>query len=117
MSGNSNSQSLQTVSLKFDPGPSATVGPIERAHLSLELDRAQKNAVFEAGCPAAKTSMQVLAEVIEFAYREKISDLQFQAGRFIYANGSGSTRPCEQWGKLSGAALREILELFSAHRS
>jgi twitching motility protein PilT len=117
MASNSNSQSLKPVSLKFEPAESATVGPVERANLSLELDRAQKNIGFGAGRSAAKTTMQVLAEVIEFAYREQISDLQFQAGRFIYANGSGSTRPCEQWGKLSGDALREILEMFYEHRT
>jgi twitching motility protein PilT len=114
----SNSQSLKSVSLKFSPKElaPATIGATERARLSPPGVRVQEGAGFANAHPA-KTSLQILAEVIEFAHRERISDVQFQAGRFIYANGSGSTRPYEQWGKLSGDALREILELFYAHRT
>ena len=119
MSGISNSQSLKSVSLKFsqkevDP---ATVGSAERACLSPDRDHVQEDPGCERPRPVSKTSLQILAEVIDFAHRERISDVQFQAGRFIYANGGGSTRPCEQWGKLSGDVLREILQLFYDHRT
>ena len=81
------------------------------------LDRAQVDAGFQKTRPATKTTLQVLTEVIDFAYREGISDLQFQTGRLIYANRSGSTRPCEKWGKLSPETLPEILEVFYSHRT
>jgi twitching motility protein PilT len=122
MAGISNSQSLKSVSLKFsretfDPADNATNGQAGFAPRSPEDDPAEHDAVSQNGHPAATPTLQILAEVIEFAHRERISDLQFQAGRYIYANGGGSTSPCVQWEKLSGEALREILELFYAHRT
>jgi twitching motility protein PilT len=122
MLGNSNSQPLKSVSLRlsqkrFDSADTTTIGPAESALASSELEGALADAALGNAAAASTPTLEVLAQVIEFAYRERISDLQFQAGRFIYANGSGSTRPCEQWGKLSGDALREILELFYEHRT
>jgi twitching motility protein PilT len=115
----SNSQPLKSVSLKFSQKEVVppTIGSTERAHLSPPPVRVQQGAGFANAQSVTKTSLQILAEVIEFAHRERISDVQFQAGRFIYANGSGSTRAYEQWGKLSGDAIREILEFFYAHRT
>jgi twitching motility protein PilT len=82
-----------------------------------EPDRVHANAGSTKARPASPATLQILAEVLDFAHGERISDLQFQAGRFIYANGSGSTRPYEKWGKLSGNTIREILELFYGHRT
>jgi hypothetical protein len=56
--------------------------------------------------------LQILAEVIQLARREGISDLQIQPEKLVYANGGGSTRPYEQWGKLTVDAVCEILELL-----
>jgi twitching motility protein PilT len=117
-----NSQPLKSVSLKlgqkrFDPADTATVGPPESAVLSPELAGSQTDTALENGQAASTPSVEILGQVIGFAQRERISDLQFQTGRFIYANGGGSTRPCEQWGKLSAETVREILELFYGHRT
>jgi twitching motility protein PilT len=111
----SNSQSLKSVSLRLSPKPFDAVNPatIEQK----EPDRTEEGDRLGKAPQDTTPTLQLLAEVIDFAHRERISDLQFQAGRFIYANGGGSTRPCEQWGKLSGDALREILELLYEHRT
>jgi twitching motility protein PilT len=85
--------------------------------LSPALNRDHVYAAPSKARTGPPTTLQILAEVIAFAYQERISDLQFQAGRFIYANGSGSTRPYVKWGKLSGETLREILQLFYDHRT
>ena len=63
------------------------------------------------------SAAQILAEVIDFAHRERISDLQLQSGRLVYANGGGSTRPYERWGILSAEVLTEMLELMYASRA
>jgi twitching motility protein PilT len=122
MFAHSNSQPLKSVSLKLglkgiDPLSPAPIGPAESPPLSPEEPRSQTEAAFEDGQANSWPALKILTQVIDFAHRERISDLQFQTGRFIYANGSGSTRPCEQWGKLSAAALREILELFYRNRT
>ena len=79
--------------------------------------RAQGHAGSGKTHPASQATLRLLSEVIDFAHQERISDLQLQPGRFIYANGSGSTCPCEKWGKLPANALPEILELFYSHRT
>jgi twitching motility protein PilT len=122
MAGPFNSPALKSVSLKFGQGPSAlggsaTIGPAESVPVSPERKNAGAGIGTIEDDPTSSTALQILAEVIAFAYRERISDLQLQAGRFIYANGGGSTRACEQWGKLSGEAIREMLEVFYDHRT
>ena len=121
-SGISNSQALKSVSLKFsqkefDPADTAPIVLPECGQPGSERDRPRVEAGFGKAHSGATPTLKILAEVIEFAHREKLSDLQFQAGRFIYANAGGSTCPCEKWGKLSGDALREILEEFYNHRT
>jgi twitching motility protein PilT len=115
MSDPSHSQSAKSVSLRLSPKSfdAAAIGPVDSAPLSRKLEGAGLGNTHAARAPA----LEVLAEVIDFAHRERISDLQLQAGRFIYANGGGSTRPCEQWGKLSGDDLRVILGLLYDHRT
>src|SRR5260370_32922289 len=88
--------------------------------LSPELDCAeedQEDIEFSEAQASSAAALQVLAEVIEFAQREKISDLQLQSGRHIYANGGGSTLPYEKWGKLSAADLNGMLDVFYDHRT
>src|ERR1700674_1476481 len=88
--------------------------------LSPELDGAQEDQediAFREAQANSTATLQVLAEVIEFAQREKISDLQLQSGRPIYANGGGSTRPYEKWGNLSPSDLNVMLEVFYDHRT
>src|SRR3984893_7534052 len=122
MPSTSSSQSLESVSLRlsqkqFEPEGVATIDPPEGELLLPELDRAKDASDFRETAPSSTKSSEVLAQIIDFAHRERISDLQFQAGRFVYANGGGSTRPCEQWGKFPAEALPEILELFFSHRA
>jgi twitching motility protein PilT len=122
MFAHSNSQSLKSVSLKLgqnnlDPADTAPGSVDERAPSSPERQSSQADAASLNGQSPPTRALEVLAQVIDFAHRERISDLQFQAGRVIYANGGGSTRPCEQWGKLSADALREFLELFYRQRT
>ena len=118
MSGLSKSPSLKSVSLKFGQEilaneEIATVDSAERGFLPPAVGHPQDKAGLQEGKPAAK----VLAEVLAFAKREGISDLQFQSARLIYANGGGSTYPCEKWGKLAEDLLPEILDLFYSHRT
>jgi twitching motility protein PilT len=85
-----------------------------------ELDGAQEDQEdtgFREAQASSTAALQVLAEVIEFAQREKISDLQLQSGRPIYANGGGSTRPYEKWGNLSASDLNVMLDVFYDHRT
>ena len=62
-------------------------------------------------------SLQILGDIIRFAHQEGISDLQLQPEKLVYANGGGSTRPCEQWGKLATDTLPEILEYLYSGRT
>jgi twitching motility protein PilT len=66
---------------------------------------------------APGSNLQILAEVIQLARREGISDLQLQPEKLVYANGAGSTRPYERWGKLTVDAVSEILELLYRQRT
>jgi twitching motility protein PilT len=114
-----NPPSLKSVSLKFSQQKiePATIGTVGHSFPSTDRERPQQGNGSASSLPAGKTSLQILTEVIEFAHQEKLSDLQLQAGRFIYINGGGSTRPYERWGKLSGDALSEILQLFYDRRT
>src|SRR5260370_9618765 len=62
-------------------------------------------------------SLQILGEIIHFAHKEGISDLQLQPEKLVYANGGGATRPYERWGKLTGDILPEILEFLYSGRT
>jgi twitching motility protein PilT len=122
MSNSSNSPSLKSVSLRlsqkqFEPGDFATIDPNQSEPSLPKVERADHEPEFGKSAPGSTPTAEVLAQIIDFAHRERISDLQFQAGRFLYANGGGSTRPCEQWGKLPAEVLPELLELFYSHRS
>src|ERR1700736_2438428 len=121
MSVISNAQPLKSVSLRlsqkqFDAAD-PTIDPEECSPALAEPGRAEAGPDFGKSAPGATPTAEVLAQIIKFAYRERISDLQFQAGRYVYANGGGSTRACEQWGKLPEEILPELLELFYSHRS
>lgn len=63
------------------------------------------------------SNAEVLADLLQLASQHGFSDLQLQTERLIYATSGGSTRPYDQWGKLSGSALAEILELLYSHRT
>jgi twitching motility protein PilT len=117
-----NSQPLKSVSLRlsqkrFDSADTATIESAGSALLESELERNRADTGLENAHGASTPTLEVLAQVIQFAHRERVSDLQFQIGRFIYANGGGSTHPCEQWGLLPADALPEMLELFYRHRT
>jgi twitching motility protein PilT len=120
MAGLSSPQSLKSVSLKLSQEnrvQTAPIVPAGPAPLLRELDRAHQDADFPKPQPEATSTEQLVAEIIDFAQRERISDIQLQTGRLVYLNGGGSTRPYEKWGILSGDAVREILELFYDHRT
>jgi twitching motility protein PilT len=139
-------QPLKSVSLKFgrlnsDPDTAATVaadesdGPVEGdpsveavsdsssqstpvlTIASAESSAPQVRPGLSGESPVPRASLQILAEVIQFARREGISDLQLQPERLVYANGGGATRPCEQWGKLTADALSGILEYLYSGRT
>jgi twitching motility protein PilT len=106
---------VDTAALSPEPSTAATV--VDTHAVSPEPSSAHAHSGFGKAHRASPATLSLLSEVIDFAHRERISDLQFQSGRFIYANGGGSTSPCEQWGKLSADVLPEILEVFYGHRT
>ena len=99
------------------PAPSSVAIPVDPPGALPEPSRAQVDSSFGKAHQASPATLRLISEVIDFAHRERISDLQFQSGRYIYANGGGSTTPCLQWGKLSEEVLPEIVELFYGHRT
>jgi twitching motility protein PilT len=124
--GSTEQDSEKHVSSRTTPPPlpgrpadasSSAPTPVDAAPHAPEVSRGQGHAGSGKAHPASSATLRLLSEVIEFAHQERISDLQLQPGRFIYANGGGSTRPCENWGKLPADALPEILELFSSRRT
>jgi hypothetical protein len=42
---------------------------------------------------ASMSPEEILAELVEIASRERVSDLQIQSSRVVYANKAGSTAP------------------------
>ena len=66
---------------------------------------------------ASGSGAQILSEALQLARKDGFSDLQLQPGRPIYGNNGGSTRPYEQWGKLSADALPQMLELLYNRRT
>jgi hypothetical protein len=78
---------------------------VDTSPLSPELDCAgedQEDIDFREAQANSTATPQVLAQVIEFAQREKISDLQLPSGRHIYVNAGGSTRPYKKGETLRG---------------
>jgi twitching motility protein PilT len=67
--------------------------------------------------PTSRSHLEILGEVIRLARRESWSDIQLQPDKLVYANRGGSTRPYEQWGKLSVEAVSQILELLYSRRT
>jgi twitching motility protein PilT len=60
---------------------------------------------------------EVLAELVEMASRERVSDLQIQSSRVIYANKAGSTAPILRWGILDEKTVLRMAEiLYGARR-
>src|SRR3984893_5665872 len=137
-------QSLKAVSLKFGQGNSdvTTAAPVvaEESEEPTESSGEPDSAQFSQQAPLPVTSsaesivipeedgdarpiselprsLQILAEIIHFAHQDGISDLQLQPEKLVYANGGGSTRPCERWGKLTGDILPEILEFLYSGRT
>jgi twitching motility protein PilT len=138
MSSGRTAQSMKAVSLKFGQGNSVAAAPVVEDEPNGSPDSSDEltstsrppplPGVSSTESPAPRESdartislpggrLQILTEVIQFAQREGISDLQLQPEKLVYANGGGSTRPCERWGKLAGESLPEILELLYGHRT
>jgi twitching motility protein PilT len=67
--------------------------------------------------PVSRNHLEILGEIIRLARREGWSDIQLQPERLVYGNRGGSTRPYEQWGKLSVEALSQMLELLYSRRT
>jgi twitching motility protein PilT len=127
---------MKAVSLKFSQGTAAaTVDPTEPVDCETSRDEAPSgephpefaiqqppplpivsaNGVTENSIPQGFT--EILTEVFDLARREGISDVQFQPGKLVYANGGGSTRPYERWGRLPVDVVSQILELLYSHRT
>ena len=106
---------LDTIPLSPEPSVSAPL--VDTAQVSPEPSGAQVHSTFGKPRRASAATLGLLSEIIDFAHRERVSDLQFQSGRFVYANSGGSTSPCEQWGKLSPDTVPEILEIFYGERT
>jgi twitching motility protein PilT len=137
-------QSLKSVSLKFSHGDSdvATAEAVVAEESEKPTESAGQQTLSNSGQPPALPVisgaesiavpegdsgaransehpgyLRILSEVIQFAQEEAISDLQLQPDKLVYANGGGSTRPYERWGKLRGDALPEILEYLYSGRT
>jgi twitching motility protein PilT len=59
---------------------------------------------------------QILAELVELNARERISDLQIQSSRYVYANKAGSTAPILRWGILKEKTVFHMVEILYAAR-
>jgi pilus retraction protein PilT len=59
---------------------------------------------------------EILAELIEMASRERVSDLQIQSSRVVYANKAGSTAPILRWGILDEKTVLRMAEILYAER-
>jgi twitching motility protein PilT len=125
MSASGATQSLKAVTLKFGGGNSETLtaaplAPAASVNVSdEERDLGTESASDNTGSfsEPAGFGAKILAELVDMAETEGFSDLQIQTDRMIYANGGGSTRPINKWGKLSSAVAFEILEcLYSSRR-
>jgi twitching motility protein PilT len=94
------------------PDPPSDVASVPPPLPGVSSESAAVRPKAEKPSLASRSHSEILAEVISLARREGISDLQLQPEKLIYANGGGSTRPYEQWGKLTVDALSQILELL-----
>jgi twitching motility protein PilT len=58
----------------------------------------------------------ILTELVEMSARERISDLQIQSHRVVYANKAGSTAPILRWGILDERTVFRMVEILYAAR-
>jgi twitching motility protein PilT len=65
---------------------------------------------------AGMSPEEILAELVEIAARERISDLQIQSSRVVYANKAGSTAPILRWGVLDEKTVLRMAEILYASR-
>jgi pilus retraction protein PilT len=65
---------------------------------------------------AGMSAEEILAELVEMASRERVSDLQIQSSRVIYANKAGSTTPILRWGILDEKTVLRMAEILYAGR-
>jgi len=68
-------------------------------------------------CASNMSAEEILAELVEMCGRERVSDLQIQSSRVVYANKAGSTAPILRWGILDEkTVLRMVETLYGARR-
>jgi twitching motility protein PilT len=65
---------------------------------------------------ASMSAEEILAELVEMASRERVSDLQIQSSRVVYANKAGSTAPILRWGILEEKTVLRMAEILYAAR-
>jgi pilus retraction protein PilT len=65
---------------------------------------------------AGMSAEEILAELVEIASRERVSDLQIQSSRVVYANKAGSTAPILRWGILEEKTVLRMAEILYASR-
>jgi twitching motility protein PilT len=115
----------KTLSLKL--GRQAAVEPVQTPRVESEVQPPSlpplpplppsADSFYQANSATDLNPEQILAELVELNARERISDLQIQSSRFIYANKAGSTAPILRWGILNEATVLRMVEiLYDARR-
>jgi twitching motility protein PilT len=111
----------KTLSLKL--GRQVAGEPVLTPHVESEVQPPplpplppSAGAFYQANSATDLSPEQILAELVELNARERISDLQIQSSRFIYANKAGSTAPILRWGILEEKTVLRIVEILYAAR-
>jgi twitching motility protein PilT len=123
---------MNAVSLKFGQGTSVGTDEALESSVSIKVDLTEGLAPVVAVQPpplptinkdplgftfVQRGPLEILSEVLGLARRDGFSDVQIQSDKLIYANGGGSTRPYETWGKLTHQGVTEMLELLYGNRT
>jgi pilus retraction protein PilT len=109
----------KTLSLKLGSAP--TIEPSRSEASIVQPPPLPHWAAFPDSFPlcngaAGMSAEEILAELVEMASRERVSDLQIQSSRFVYANKAGSTAPILRWGILDEKTVLRMAEILYAGR-
>src|SRR5215471_3416502 len=98
---------MQTKTLSFKLGGTPTIEPARPETAIVQPPPLPHWAAFPdafsqplCSDAAGMSAEEILAELVEIASRERVSDLQIQSSRVVYANKAGSTAPILRWGIL-----------------
>jgi len=111
----------KTLSLKLGSAP--TIEPARSEAATVQPPPLPHWAAFPDSFPhplcdgaASMSAEEILAELVEMASRERVSDLQIQSSRVIYANKAGSTALILRWGILDEKTVLRMAEILYAGR-